>query len=83
MLLFFLMNTYFWGFCVFIFTIGQLKSGQETGEREGMTFNKGPQGGIESVTTVMRRQPLYMVCLLYQLSHWTSQYPVLNPALHM
>ncbi len=57
-------------FCAFIFTIGQLKSGQETGEREVMTCSKGPQDRIESVATALRRQPLYVVRLLYQLSNY-------------
>ncbi len=34
----------FWDFCAFISWIGQLRSRQETGEREGMTCGKGPQG---------------------------------------
>ncbi len=42
----------FWGICAFISEIGQLKSRQETGEREGMTCNVGSQ--VESNLWPMR-----------------------------
>ncbi len=48
-------------------------SGQETGERGGMTRSKGPQGGIKPMATAARTKPLYMGRLLYQLSHWVPQ----------
>ena len=41
---------------------------QEMVEREGMTCCKGPRGGIEPLAAAARSQPLYMGCLLCQVS---------------
>ncbi len=66
---------YFLGlFCAFTSQTGQLKSGQETGER-GKDMLQRARGGIEPMAAAVRTSPLYMGRLLYQLSHRAPTFP--------
>lgn len=56
-----------------------LRVDRQWDERErGMTYNKGPQIGLEPWATVARLWPLYMWCPLHQLSCLGTYYLIIN-----
>ncbi len=64
-------------FCAFI-RAGQLKSGQETGER-GNDMQQRATGGTEPRSAAARTQPLHMGRLPHQPSHWVPHVTVFLP----